>query len=112
MLWRVWLLGIIGAAALTAAWLFSTRRLEVSTLFAAALWSWSYVTTDSLELVDATGATRAVDVAAFSYLLLGFALLSFTAFAGVVFGFYPPEQYGIIEQPTSRAETTRGNNSR
>jgi hypothetical protein len=92
MLYRVWLLAVIGATGLTAVWMFATTRLQIATLFATGLWSFAFVASDSLELFNATaGATRAVDVGAFAYVLLAFALLSMTAFIGTVVGFYPPD---------------------
>ena len=111
MLWRVWLLAVLGATLLTTAWMFVERRLHVTTLFAAGLWSWCYVTTDGLELFK-SGSTRAVDVGAFSWLILGFALLSFTAFAGSVLGFYPPEHEQELSEQSLNRSTTNSSRSR
>jgi len=111
MLWRVWLLAFLGASALTAFWLVASTRLYTTTLFSAGLWSWCYATVDNIEVLQSSGSVYAVDTGAFGFLVLAFALLSFTAFAGSVLDFYPPKDEQLSEQSLNRS-TTNSSRSR
>jgi len=77
---------------MTLSWLFVEQRLVMSTLMAAAAWSWMSLTADSLTRVTVTG--NEVDVAAgeLTFLCLALAVVSWLALGLHVLGHYPPPE--------------------
>jgi hypothetical protein len=107
VLYRVWLLALVAAGMLTAAWMFATIRIRITSLFAAGIWSFVYVASDTLEVINpATGDLQAVDIGAFEYLILSFALLSFVTFIAAVKGWYPPDVRELSDDELRGQPTT------
>lgn len=97
-----WLAVGLFSTAFTFAWLFAERRLTVSTLCAAAGWSWMTVTGGSLTRYTQTGEEIALSTTSLQYLTVALALLSLLALIMHQFGHYPPADSS--EVPTNVAD--------
>lgn len=105
MLWRVWIAVAAVALLFTVCWLFVERRLFLTTLLSATLWSWLATTAGDLQIRSLEANTSvAVDIASLQWLMFGMAALSVFATFLHYFDAYPPGEDTIDPQ---RTETTR-----
>jgi formate hydrogenlyase subunit 3/multisubunit Na+/H+ antiporter MnhD subunit len=75
---------------MTAAWLFSDRRITITGLFSAIGWSWMAVTGGDITRYTESGTEIALSVDELQYLCSALALLSFLAVVLYQFDHYPP----------------------
>jgi hypothetical protein len=86
----LWLAVGAFSLSMTAAWMYSPRRLTVSTLLAGTGWAWLTVTGGSVERITQDGTRVALEMVSLQYLTTALALLSFLALLMHQFGHYPP----------------------